>query len=105
MLTWNVFEYDVNGKKIRVCNIFDHHGFWADCKKAKRKHKEDKEAFAEDVRMSLMYYFWAKCEHEVIITSWPPRNDTYRKVDVYSQVMLNWPIFIDWLWEHRKELK
>jgi hypothetical protein len=27
------------------------------------------------------------------------------KIDVYDQVRLNWDVFIDWLWENRKELK
>ena len=28
-----------------------------------------------------------------------------KKIDVYDQVINNWDIFIDYLWDHRKELK
>lgn len=28
-----------------------------------------------------------------------------KKIDVYDQVINNWVIFIDYLWDHRKELK
>jgi len=27
------------------------------------------------------------------------------KIDVYEQVMNNWDVFIDYLWNNRKELK
>ena len=79
-----------------------------------------------------MYYYWAKCEWEVVITSWPPHinmdeldrinkqrksefakydrepyclcinTDVRKKIDVYSQVMLNFDIFVDYVWGHRE---
>lgn len=148
MLCWNVYYGNCNSKEIEVFNIFEHYSFYKDCVKAKKKFKDDKNRFAEEVRGSLMYYFWSKCEWEIILCHWPdgemgdmrttmklkdaikalqPKNMIVRvgalekdvtmrvypewnkyseeKIDVYQQVMNNWDIFINYLWENRKELK
>ena len=73
-LEWNVFRHDVNSKKIVTFNIFNHWKFNEDVQKSLKKFK-DKDEFAELLRRDLMYYFWSKCEHEVVITSWPPYID------------------------------
>ena len=99
-----------------------------------------------------MYYFWSKCEWEIVLDHWPngeyyelrkvlslqklydamnavgegypdskllatmdrrleirvfPENNRFQceKIDVYEQVISNWEIFIDYLWNHRSELK
>jgi len=153
MLCWNAYIGDFNSGEIRVFNVFDHWSFYNACVKAKKKYKDDKQAFAEEVRGWLMYYFWSKCEYETVLTHWPDgemyelrqemdvgdlreamrrigiemmdgnvyriKDDTpvvlrcYRKsnrfrdkkIDVYEQVHNNWEPFIDYLWEHRNELK
>ena len=49
---------------------------------------------------------WIKDDMEVTVHVFPNYNtDRDRKIDVCEQVINNWDIFIDWLWEHRKELK
>ena len=147
MLTWNVYVGDFNTGKIELYNIFNHYSFYNDCVKAKKKFKDDKEGFAEEVRRDLHYYFLAKCEWEVVLQHWPsgelyglrktfsmqemyhdlkypedklfsdherkyevhvfPEHNRYcdKKIDVCEQVMNNWDIFIDWLWDHRSDLK
>ena len=75
-----------------------------------------------------MYYFWSKCEWEVVITDWPTHitveeieelNEelsryearwhrkpyslnvglpVQKKVSVYDQVMMNWDIFVEYVW-------
>lgn len=40
-----------------------------------------------------MYYFWAKCEYEVIVSAWPPKDGSDRKIDIYTQLKENWDIF------------
>lgn len=105
-MEWKVFRYDSNEKEIRLFNIFDHGGFRNDfCKLAKKC--KDKERFAEELRYCLMYYFWCKCEHEVLIFPWPcnPERDNPRKGDVFWQINCNWAAFVDYVWEHRKEVK
>lgn len=134
-LEWNVFRRDVNKNKIVTFNIFDHWKFNEDVQKSLKKFK-DKDEFAEHLRRDLMYYFWSKYEYEVIITSFPSyiemkeldrlneerashkeRYDrepiyldanlkTEIKVDIYAQVMNNWDIFLDYVWNskwHRKD--
>ena len=78
-----------------------------------------------------MYRFWAKSEWEVIVTTWPPYVDSEEidrlvkerknslnngnnfyctnvhlehdfKLDVYTQIALNWDRFIDYVWQNRK---
>ena len=68
---------------------------------------EDKESFTEEIRHSLMYYFWCKSEYEVTVYPWPARSaeDFHIKVDIFEQVNMNWQAFIDYVWEHRKEVK
>lgn len=96
---WRVFVYDFNGKRIGEYDIFEHYRFAEDVRKAYKKHRNDHDAFCESVRKSLAYYFWSKCEWEVILSAWPPSDRVpERKVDVYEQVMLNWNVFIEYVW-------
>ena len=153
MLCWNVYVGDSNSGEIKPFNVFNHYGFYHDCLKAKKKYKEDKAGFAEAVKHSLMYYYWSKCEWEIVLQHWPsgecysmrrealagkfceamasignsydesdlwavkpdsmvtihvfPMRNRYndKKIDVCEQVMNNWDVFIDYLWNNRKELK
>lgn len=106
MLCWNVYVSNFNGREIEPYNIFRHARFYDDCCKAKTKFNDDREGFAEAVRSDLMYYFWSKCEWEIILQHWPSMKDFHdKKIDVYDQVLLNWDVFIDYLWNNRKELK
>ena len=149
MLCWNVYCGDFNGGEIKVYNLFNHWAFYNACVKAKKKFKEDYAGFEKEIRSNLMYYFWSKCEWEIILDHWPsgefydmrsettvgeltdkgivrlgerswqpkpevevsvrvfPKNNRFKqlKIDVYQQVMNNWDIFINYLWENRKELK
>lgn len=131
MLQWNVFYHNFNSKKIETYNIFKHFNFRKDVEEHLKKCKT-KEEFAEEMKISLMYYFWAKAEWEVVMTSWVPhidmkeldrlnserekeiekynkepymlevRPDVYEKIDVYQQVMNNFDIFVDYVWGFKK---
>ena len=124
-LTWNVFRYDINARKIETYNVFNHGSFYNDVMKIPRK---DKLEFTEKLRREAQYYFWSKCEMEIVVTSWPPyideeeynrltkernehitkRGDTPRvlnvcttvgsKIDIYEQLMLNWDMFVEYTW-------
>ena len=82
-----------------------------------------------------MYYFWSKCEYEVVISSFPVhikkeefnrlteefKADTEKyghepygmwvcpdvgsKIDIYNQVMLNFEVFVDYVWSHKRSKK
>ena len=99
-MIWNVYVEDFNKKQIDAYNIFNHYSFNEDVKKAYKRHKDDFHAFSQAVKNSLMYYFWSKCEWEVILSDWPPSdNFSAAKVSVYDQVMMNWDVFIQYVWK------
>lgn len=105
-MQWNVYRGNFNSRKIETYNIFTYISFLGDCVKNAEKNRNDREAFMDTLRKDLMYYFWSKCEWEVIISHWPPSDHLQdEKVDVYSQVMMNWDIFSTYVWLHRDQLK
>jgi hypothetical protein len=101
---WNVFLADWNGNKVVSYNIFRHTKFKNECDVAWKKCHNNKSLFGELVERSLMYYFWSKCEWEILIYDFP-YNENFKpsKVDVYDQVILNWDRFIEYLWRHYEE--
>ena len=105
-MEWFVYIENINARRIEKYNIFNHSGFLDDCKNALNKFSNDKESFLRVVRSSLRYYYWSKCEWEIVLSDWPP-SETFKKekIDVYSQVVLNWDIFSEYIWENRKQLK
>ena len=99
-MEWNVFYHNVNSQKIETFNIFKHWSFTEYVSKHLKECKT-KEEFAEKLKSELRYYFWCKAEYEVIIIPWCGGRDTKDlKVDIYTQVMNNWPIFLDYVWEN-----
>ena len=133
-LEWNVFEYDFNDNKIVTHNVFKHSRLMNDLIKIRKIHNDDSEMFAKEVKKSLAYYYWSKCEHEIVVTSFPPyvhskeitrlieqrdecvkkygnfvresvRLETGDKIDVYGQIMMNWDRFIEYLWNNKKLIK
>lgn len=106
MLEWNVYVEDFNGKEIVPYNVFNHGRFLDDCKRNARKNGKDYTKFCEQLRRDLMYYFWSKCEWEIILAPWI-RRDTVKelKIDVFDQVMLNWDEFKAYVWNHGAELR
>lgn len=105
-LCWNAIYGNFNKRDIEVFNVFDHGGFYEDCQKAAKKFGDNRAEFDKAVRTSLMYYFWSKCEWEVVVSHWPPSERMQdAKVDVYDQVMMNWLVFSDYVWENRALLK
>ena len=103
-LTWNVYVYNFNKRCIETRNILGNGSVIIRdvLEKAKSEYKENVpnyDKFKEEVRKIVMYYYWAKCEWEVIISAWPPNeNAKEEKVDVYSQVMLNFDIFYNYIY-------
>lgn len=129
-LVWNVFN--VEQGEIVPINIFEYN--WVFLKDglliAKKKFKDNFEAFADHIKNWLQYCFWSKSEYETVITSWPPYVDAeevdrlikekadslkkyghfYRdsvcltvgyKIDIYTQIMMNWDRFIDYIWNNK----
>ena len=100
-LKWNVFYHDINKQKITTLNIFNHWKFAEDVQKSLKKFK-DKDEFAEELRRDLFYYFGSKCEYEVVVKPWAGgRGHEDIKVDIYTQVMNNFEVFVDYVWNSK----
>lgn len=69
---------------------------WAE-RKRKRKYTVD-ELVEMELRHKCQYYFWAKCEYEVVVTGWPDTG-VEKKIDVYTQLDNNWEIFRNLVFE------
>lgn len=105
MIEWNVIRHNINKDEIEVFNIFKHGGFKDDVL-TYFNNCENKDDFANKVNSSLLYYFWSRCEWEIIISPWVGKKDnTEIKVDVYWQVKNNWNVFIDYIWNYLSSKK
>ena len=89
-LVWKAYLLRKLWHVMRPFNIFEHGRFREEVRKLLLKCTE-KEAFAEELRRSLFYYYCSKCEWEVVIGPWCGDRGTKEIiVDVYMQVMNKW---------------
>lgn len=113
---WKVYIENFNKNCIEEYNIFDHDYFWAGCQAAwntARCFSEDTEEqqivkFKDMVAYEVVYYFWAKIEWEIILTTPISRNKFKdKKIDVCSQIELNYEQCFKYLWNWftERELK
>lgn len=104
-MEWYVYYHDVNAQEIKTLNIFKHGSFQEDVENYLKQYK-DKEEFAKKLKSSLQYYFWSRAEYEIIISPWCGGRDTKGlKIDVYNQVINNWDIFVDYVFNNKKYKK
>lgn len=102
-LVWNVIYHDINRERIETFNVFQHGKFVEDVEKESKKCKT-KEEFADVLRRNLRYYFGSKAEWEVIVSPWcGGRGHEDIKIDVYWQIMNNWEIFLDYVWNAKSK--
>lgn len=129
-LAYYVYIENINKRKIEKYNVLND-GIVEEILK-RTKDFTDKKSFSEEVERIIMHHYWSRSEWEVILTDWPPHiktdeltklnNEVERyqkdygkepyslvinlstaeKIDVYDQVMMNWNIFIDYVWENLK---
>ena len=161
-LEYFVYNENINGRKIEKYNVFNHIHFvknltemFKDIEKEKKKYfKEhgwdfdipslkDYDKFEKyildfddkQLRNICQYHFWAKCEYEIVLTTWMPSiereellrlvnedkeyiekwgSPAYRytpnlsaceEIDVFDQLQLNWQIFKRYVFENEKEIK
>lgn len=100
-LEWNVFIYDINERQIELFNVFNHGRYRQEIIKL-LNHRCDfmLKEFTEKVKSSTMYYYWCKCEWEILIAPWIGDFDKESiKIDVYRQLEMNWDHYVKYLWE------
>ena len=124
-MEWYVYRYDFNKREIVPFNVFHRADFKEDVEEIDIKNISYKD-FKNQLDRLTLYYFWSKCEYEIVITSWPPfitKEDAYKmmnqfekdskryerealvvnanlevgeKIDIYKQLHLNWDAFCDY---------
>ena len=100
-LEWNVFVHDINKQQMKMFNVFNHGRYRQEIIEL-LNHKADYtlEEFREKVKSLTMYYYWYKCEWEILIAPWIGDFDKESiKIDVYRQLGMNWNHYIKYLWE------
>ena len=102
-MEWNVYYHDSNARKIIQWNIFKHGSFRKEVYDL-LKSDLNKEDFIDQLRKSLMYYFWSKSEYQVLILPWVGEADDI-KIDIYDQVMMNWDKFSEYVWSNKEVIK
>lgn len=107
MIHWYVYVENFNARTIEKRDLFANGAHIKEIAKMFKKCGEDKDAFVKELRSELMYHYWSRCEWEVIITSWPPWPEGKFKdvkIDVFDQLSMNWDVFVDYIWDNRKEI-
>lgn len=96
--SWKVLHYDFNSGKVEFYDILSHGALLDDVRQARKDHPDDDVLFMDDVRTFLRYYFWSRCEHEILVSGMhPKKGEEPSKVDVFDQVDANWDAFCAYL--------
>lgn len=96
--SWKVLHHDFNGGKVEFYDILSHGAFLDDIKQSRKDYPDDDVLFMDDVRTFLRYYFWSRCEHEILVSGMhPKKGEEPSKVDVFDQVDANWGAFCAYL--------
>lgn len=92
-----LYSYKIGFEEIQpeVKKLFEKELWNIEYKKCKSLDELIEYAVEKRLDHLCMYYFWAKCEYEVIVSAWPPKDGTDRKIDIYTQLKENWDIFRD----------
>jgi hypothetical protein len=65
-MCWEAMNFDVNTEKFKPYNVL---AYREDFIKKLKKKVSTKEEFTQQMKREMMYYFWSKCEWEVILTN------------------------------------
>lgn len=104
---WRVYIKDFGQKCIEKYNIFNHDEFWDMCNimwidvhDHNPEISTQKTEFQYAIQNELAYFFENKHEWEVVLTTTIKDSNDFNNItiDVYSQIMMNYGIFINYLW-------
>lgn len=90
-----LYSYKIGFNEIQpeVKKLFEKELWNIEYKKCKSLDDLIEYAVEKSLDRQCSYYFWAKCEYEVIVSAWPPKDGSDRKIDIYTQLRENWDIF------------
>lgn len=93
-LEWYAFRYEWNEHKLKFINVL--YGMEEEIiKKVKKGSKDnwkpvtDYNSFKEWLKGKLMYYYWSKSEHEVLIGDLSGKENEIEKHDIWWQLEPN----------------
>ena len=95
--TWNVLNWDFNSDKLEVYDVGYRFVNAVDSARLSSLPKNYTE-LDDYLNSEAHYRFWAKCEYEIIITGWPQQKNE-AKIDVCTQLRLNWDRFVKAFWD------
>lgn len=131
-MQWNVIFRDLKTGRLKPFNVFENASFRLAVEQLIAK-KYDRLRFIKELNSEAHYHFWAKCEWELLFTTWPPRinaeeikriireyhterkpgealpqlidvtPETRYKIDVYAQLQANWDRFADYVWKESQK--
>lgn len=86
-MKFNVIWLDINTNKMMEYDIIPH---LKRCYDAKKKNERPKifDEFKSFIIAESRYQWWARCEYEIIISSWPA-GKCEEKWDIHDQIMMN----------------
>lgn len=86
-MKFNVIYLDYNARKMKEYDIIPH---LKNCYNTKKKNERPKtfDEFKSFIIAESRYQWWARCEYEIIISSWPT-GMCEEKWDIHDQVMMN----------------
>lgn len=96
---WLAMYYDVNAREFKPYNVLRYR---EDFIKQLKKKVTTREEFAEEMRSKMMYYYWSKCEVEVVLSKkdgriimspWVGPKDV--TLDVTDRPDFDWVDFFD----------
>lgn len=99
MKSFNVLRWEFNEEKPTPYDIIP---YLIDCYNKSDKKPITFEGFKDFIKHESMYQWWSRCQYEIIIKEWPPRDKSY-KLDVHEQVMMNIDIIANLLMEEVNE--
>ena len=87
MRQFNVIIEDVNSREFVPYDVMP---YLVQCYYEAREVDRPKtfEEFKAFIKRRSMYMWWARCEYEIVLQSWPT-GYIEKKIDVHQQVMMN----------------
>lgn len=98
MAEYNVYYHSYNDNQIKTFNVLRENGVIYNFIKEHRKKDMSKEEFNDALKRECMYWYWSKCEWEIVIKQWVGK-EVEEKIDVYHQLKMNWNVFSDICWK------
>lgn len=93
MIEYKVITWNFNTDRVEHYDIMPYLYRRLEEKKKKRQitlKDLTLERLKEFIDTESKYQFWARCQYEVILSSWPPiENGHEHKMDVYEQIHMN----------------